>query len=304
MSLPEQIHRAWSRRESLHSDPELDAYRLFHGFGEGAPGLEIDRYGDTALIRYKAHLESQLHEITEAIDAEHQFARVLVKARGQAPRAIRGDVPTAPYAVREHGLRFWIEAHQPGNPGLFLDSRPARAWLRANSAERRVLNLFAFTGSLGVAAASGGAKSVVHIDMQRGALKRCKANHALNNLPIDDRDLMKVNLYQHLRKAAAGRRRFDGIIVDPPPLAPRDRTPGAKGMIGLAPLVARMLAPGGWLLCLLHGNDSTYEEREQALIDATAQTPLEPMWRGTSGDDFPDEDARWKLQLAAFRRVD
>jgi 23S rRNA (cytosine1962-C5)-methyltransferase len=301
VSLIQRIHQAWEARAALHEDPELDAYRVYHGWGEGCPGLELDRYGDALLVRYRAHLGAELDAIVAAVDEHRRFPVVIAKARGQDPRALRGELPAEPYVVREHGLRFWIEAHQRGNPGLFLDARPARAWLQKNCGDRRILNLFAFTGSLGIAAAAAGARSVVHIDSQRGMLRRCKANHVLNDLPIDDRDLMRVNLYQHLRKAAAGRRRFGGIIVDPPPLEPRDRTPGRKGLLGLAPLVARMLEPDGWLLCLFHGHESSYQEREDALLEAAA-APLEVMWRGASGIDFPDSDTRWRLQLTAFRR--
>lgn len=302
MSLRDHICRAWRARTALHADDRLDAYRLFHGWGESCAGLEIDRYGEAAFVRYRSHLASKLDEIAAAVGDCHRFPLVIAKARGREPVAMRGKIPGEPFAVNERGLRFWVEAHQPGNPGLFLDSRPARAWLLENSRDRRVLNLFSFTGSLGVAAAVGGAKTVVHIDSQRGALRRCRANHELNRVPIDERDLMNVNLYQHLRKAAAGRRRFDGVIVDPPPLEPRDRTPGPKGLAGLAPLVARMLDPGGWMLCLIHGDERPYDQREREVIDS-AGVPMDVMWRGASGDDFPDGDPKWKLRITAFRRL-
>lgn len=204
-------------------------------------------------------------------------------------------------------LRFAIEPARPGNPGLFLDARPARAWIRAHSRGRRVLNLFAFTGSLGVAAAVGGAASVTHADSARTALRACRHNHELNRVPMDDRDLARVNIYQHLRRKAAARQRFDAIIVDPPPLTGlalrSDRTPGKRGPFALAPLVSRMLAPGGWILCFFHRDPRAPEEFEQEFVDA-AGVPLDVIWRGQSGPDFPETSPARKLRLAALLRPD
>ena len=194
---------------------------------------------------------------------------------------------------------------RPANPGLFLDARPARAWIRAHVGGRRVLNLFAFTGSLGVAAAVGGAREVVHVDSVRHALDMCRANHALNGMPVDDRSLARINVYQHLRKGQAARQKFDAVIVDPPPLKEHalrtDRTPGERGLAALAPLVARMLAPGGWALFFLHHGDKTREQLERELVDA-AGVPLEVMWRGEQGPDFPESEDSRKLRLTAFLR--
>jgi 23S rRNA (cytosine1962-C5)-methyltransferase len=214
-------------------------------------------------------------------------------------------MPPRPTLVRELGLRFAVELWQPRNPGLFLDARPARAWIRGHSEGRRVLNLFAFTGSLGIAAAAGGARGVTHVDSQKRALARCRDNHDHNGLHIDDRDLVRVNVYQHLRRASAQRRQFDAIIADVPPesYASRrnDRTPGARGVAGLAASMTRMLAPGGWMLCFFH-HGGERGEREAEVLRA-ADAPLEIAWRGGSGPDFPEADLRRSLRLTAFARA-
>lgn len=324
MTLQQSIEAAWKRREALHAAPALDAYRVFHGWDEGEagpeprlepgpepgpesglePGLEIDRYGDVLTIELRARHRDRLPEIVAALDACRRFDCIVARPRGDRPFALRGA--PAEHVVQEHGLRFLVDPLRPGNPGLFLDARPARAWVRANSHGRRVLNLFAFTGSLGVAAAAGGALSVVHADSARSALDACGRNHALNELPIDARGLARMNIYQHLRRQAAGRQRLDGIIVDPPPLTGpalrSDRSPGGRGVIALAPLVARMLAPGGWMLCFFHHAPRDREALEAAVLDA-AGVRLDVLWRGESGPDFPESDPHRKLRLTAFVRA-
>lgn len=296
------VGAAWERRRELHADPDTDAYRVLHGWTEGALGLEIDRYGDGAIIRHGPDYGARLDEIAAALEARHRFAWMVAKPRGGEPRVLRGPVPER-CEVQDAGLVFTIEPGRRGNPGLFLDSRPVRRWIRDHAAGRRVLNLFAFTGSLGVAAAAGGAARVTHVDAVRSALELCRENHQQNGVPVDDRDLVRVNVYQHLRKAGAGRRRFDAVIVDPPPLkaiAKRtDRTPGGHGIHGLAPLVTRLLEPGGWVVCLFHHDPRSHDALE-AEFQAAAAVPLEVMWRGTSGDDFPETEPTRKLRVSAF----
>ena len=309
MQLSQRIGEAWRARGELERDPELDCYRLFHGHSDGCAGLEIDRYGDAVVIAHWPELAPRLGEVVESLDRCRRFGLAVARARGREagvgapPVALRGAPPAGPtWVVREHGLHFAVDLMRAGNPGLYLDARPARRWIRAHAAGRRVLNLFAFTGSLGVAAAAGGARQVVHVDSHRGALDWCRANSALNRVTADERDLARMNIYQHIRRAQAGRQRYGGIILDPPPgpaqPGPKDRTPGRRGPLALAPLVARMLEPDGWLLCFFH-RDARERGELEAEMAAAAGARLEIVWRGDSGPDFPDPDAR-RLRLSAW----
>lgn len=301
-----RIAAALAAREELARSDQLDCYRLLHGWSEGCPGLEIDRYGGAVVIEHRADLAPLLPEVLAALDAHRRFERVVARPRrlGGAPVALRGALEPRE-VVCEDGLRFAVDLARAGNPGLYLDARPARRWLRTAAAGRRVLNLFAFTGSLGVAAAAGGARSVTHVDSHAGALEGCRRNSELNGIAVDRRDLARINIYQHLRRAQAGRQRYDGIILDPPPgpeePKPKDRTPGRRGVSALAPLVARMLAPGGWLLCLFHHAGASRDELEGE-VRAAAGVPLEIGWRGESGPDFPEPDERRRLRITAFVR--
>ncbi|HEY8143775.1 MAG TPA: class I SAM-dependent methyltransferase [Kofleriaceae bacterium] len=302
MTLGARIAAAWSARDGLG-----DCHRLLHGWGEGVPGIEIDRYGDAAVIEHSADLAPLLAEVVPALDACHRFDAVVARPRafGAAPVALRGALERR--VVAEDGLRFSIDLARAGNPGLFLDARPARAWIRAHSAGRRVLNLFAFSGSLGIAAALGGARSVTHVDSHPGALDWCRLNSQLNGIAVDARDLARMNIYQHLRRGQAGRQRYDAILLDPPPGSPeprpKDRTPGRRGVAALAPLCARMLAPGGWLLCFIHRDARPLDEIEGE-IARSAEPPLEVLWRGGAGPDVPEPDPARALRVTAFVKID
>ncbi len=192
--LEERLRRAYEARLSLHEDPQLEAYRLFHGYGEGGPGLLIDRYGDVALIENRGASASEVEIAAKVLQELETFSCIVLKERGKEPRALLGTLPSTAVAIVEHGLLYSIETWAPRNPGLYLDARPARAWLRENSEGRRVLNLFSYAGSLGVAAMAGGARGVIHVDTQKRALKRCSENHRLNGQRTDARDLKRLDV--------------------------------------------------------------------------------------------------------------
>ncbi len=303
--LADSIRAAWHARDALHAQPDLDAYRVFHGFSEGFGGLEIDRYGAAAVIRYPATAEPLLDEIIATLRGLHDFRAIAIKPRHGDARLAFGTIESS-VEVIEAGLRYRVRPLARGNPGLFLDARPAREWIRKHCQGRRLLNWFAFTGSLGVAARAGGALGVTHVDSVRAALERCRANHLLNGQAVDDRDLVRINVYQHMRRASAKRKRFGAIIVDPPPLigiaTKTDRTPGGRGVRTLAPMAAKMLEPAGWMMCFLHHTEATQESFEQQVL-RDAEVPLEVLWRGASGSDFPEQEASRKLRLTAFVRT-
>ena len=315
-SLTDAIQRAWQARNSLHGgadreDARQNAYRVFHGFHDGFRGLNIDRLGESCLVSLKHDLTEHLPVIERAVRACHDFKRVVARTHLRhnydpqplAVLALVVEVPEAPFPVKDNGMEFLIDLSAEANPGLFLDARPVRRWIKENSRDRRVLNLFSYTGSLGVAAAVGGAKSVTHVDHNAKALAVARSNHELNGCPITDRELLKGDIYYHLPRAARSGISFDAIILDPPPRLSRSkrRRPRGQDYPKLTKLVTPLLAEGGWLLCFFHRYECTREAYEREVLDAS-DCELDITWRGTSGDDFPERDPDQKLRLTVFER--
>jgi len=243
VDLPQLIQTAWQRRAFLHAAAGQNAYRIFHGFSEGLPGPNIDRYAATALISHSAPLHDDLTVITATLLNCHPFALIVSRPQKQSARVLHGTTPGISLEVLDNQIKFHIDP-LAANPGLYLDSRPARTWLKQHSENRRTLNLFAHTGSLGLAASMGQARSVIHIDTQKRSLRRIRDNYQLNNLRIDDRDLVGKNVFTYLHQSSA---QFDGIILDPPPRLPRlnRQTTKDQNFQSLIPAVLENLAPGG-----------------------------------------------------------
>jgi len=294
------VDAAVHRRESVFAAGDVDAFRLFHGWTEGCPRIEVDRWGSALTIEARETTADLASAIGGHLVGQLECDSITLKVRGRDPHLIHGTAPGT-VLVREGSLRFAVEPQRPRNPGLYLDGRPARRWILENSRERRILNLFAFTGSLGLAASAGGARAVTHVDSQSSALDRLRANYRLNELRIDERDLVRLNIYQHLRKKATQRQRYDGIIIDCPPYAPhKDRTPGERGIFALARHARPMLAPGGWMLCFFHHLSEPRDELEAKIVRECGDD-LEIAWRGSSGDDFPETEPAHKSRMTAFR---
>jgi 23S rRNA (cytosine1962-C5)-methyltransferase len=133
------------------------------------------------------------------------------------------DVAMEPWAVSIDGLAMELRPTASGGLGLYPEHAANLAWVADRIEERtvageappQVLNLFAHTGLVTLAAARAGT-SVAHLDASRGAVDWARTNAALSGL--DDRPirwLVDDALGFVAREARRGRR-YDGIVLDPP----------------------------------------------------------------------------------------
>lgn len=145
------------------------------------------------------------------------------ESRSQAQEAAAQKAPQAQEArgrVLENGSIFYVDLESYLDTGLFLDMRPARAMIKEKCSDRekcglktRVLNLFCYTSSFSVAAASGGADFVQSVDLSNTYLNWSKKNFSLNGLDSEKYEWTKGDVMAFLNQAAA---RYDIIILDPP----------------------------------------------------------------------------------------
>ena len=155
--------------------------------------------------------------------------------------------PRESVVATEFGVRYEIRPSSGLSVGLFLDMREVRHWLRQNTVGLTVLNLFAYTCSLGVCASLGGARRVVNIDVSRPYLEWGKRNYALNNLVVDDRDFIYGDAFDWLRRFARRKELFDMVIVDPPSFS---STPFSvtRHYVQLVETASHIVTHGGTLL--------------------------------------------------------
>ena len=325
IALAPLLRAALDRRRSLIAAlaaEGTDCYRLFHGAVEGRPGLTVDAYGPLLIVQtFRDPLAAGELEVI-ALLAEGR--EVVWNHRG-APRAewgawhAPGPGAEAPREGRELGLRFEVRGRWRGkDPLLFLDLRAGRRWVKANAAGASVLNLFAYTCGLGVAAAAGGAAEVWNVDFAESALAVGRRNAAMNGLDGDHFQAIRADVLPTLRQLAGlavkgrgARRRyrrfaaraFDLVLLDPPTWA---KSPfGAIDLVRDYPSLFKPAAlatrPGGRVLATNHVSAVDLEGWLEVLRRAAAKAgrPAGAIEVIAPEADFPSPDGRPPLKIAA-----
>ncbi len=119
------------------------------------------------------------------------------------------------FTVEENGLKFLINLTDYLDTGLFLDHRITREMVRNEALNKRVLNLFCYTGSFSVYAAIGGATSVTSVDLSKTYLDWAKNNFSINNFKDEKKYFfVHADVLQYLKTLQPNS--FDLIIIDPP----------------------------------------------------------------------------------------
>jgi 23S rRNA (cytosine1962-C5)-methyltransferase len=121
-----------------------------------------------------------------------------------------------PLIVDEAGLKFEVDLHSYLDTGLFLDHRETREMIRQKAKGRRMLNLFAYTGSFSVFAAAGGALATTSVDLSNTYQAWTRRNLTLNGYTSDDHQLVRDDVFSYLQRAVRERRLFGLIVLDPP----------------------------------------------------------------------------------------
>jgi len=204
-----------------HLKNYTDAFRAIHGENDGFPGVVIDVYGNTAVLQ----TYSTSVDLLGRFLAGHLFRNLglknliwkvptksVSKAKKNDVRILWGHLPNQ-IRFKEGKMNFTVEIGSGQKSGAFLDLRALRKWISGQSLNgKRVLNLFSYTGTLGLAAEYAGAKEVWNVDISKGALESAKKFHVLN--PKKHR-FIQADVFDWLKELAE-REKFDLIIVDPP----------------------------------------------------------------------------------------
>lgn len=242
-------------------DERTTGYRLINGESDGWPGLVLDRYDKTLVVKlYTAAWLPRLEESSTLISEKLHPERLVLRlsrniqpvakshfsvsegpwVNGRAGEPVSGNAARnqssiespacgstavfAPIVFLENGLRFEADVLRGQKTGFFLDQRENRRIVESLSNGRQVLNAFSFTGGFSLYAARGGARRVTDLDMSEHALKGTERNFVLN------RDIGTVAGCAHetIRADAfewlerPATPRFDLVILDPPSLAKRE----------------------------------------------------------------------------------
>ncbi|MEZ4514662.1 MAG: class I SAM-dependent rRNA methyltransferase [Chloroflexota bacterium] len=274
-------------QRTAHFDNQTTGYRLIHGENDGLPGLVVDKYDQTLVVKlYTAawvpHLEPVLQQL-ETLNPERIVLRLsrAVQSDREPLHGLRDGQhllgkPVDAVRFLENGLWFEADVVRGQKTGFFLDQRENRARLEGLVAGRSVLNVFAYTGGFSLYAARGGAARVVSLDLSQPALatavRNFKLNQHLANVANAEHELLLGDAFRAMTQLADGRQQFDVVVIDPPAFAKRQsEVAGALSSYGrLARLGARLLRPGGQLVAASCSSRVTASNFFQAVAQGIA----------------------------------
>jgi 23S rRNA (cytosine1962-C5)-methyltransferase len=248
----ERLVQALALRRAL-LDAQTSAYRLLYGEGDGIPGLTIDVYGPFAvLVTYADSLDVVVPWVVSALTDLLKLHGVVRRARvrdGEPPRleVLHGRSPPRDLIIAEHGLRMYVDLFLGQKTGLFLDHRENRRFLGQLCENKRVLNLFSYTGAFSLYAARAGASRVTSVDISEPAARAARSNFELNGLDPEPHEFLAEDVFEYLERARRAGTTFDVVICDPPSFAnSREQLKNAlRAYVRVNSAGLRVLEPGG-----------------------------------------------------------
>ena len=225
--LEDAEYAAWlaalDRRDRLLGEEKT--CRLIH---READGLRCDRFGETCWFYWyrpgapDGPESERLGRFAAAAGARHWTVR-LMHNRGKRPQgsAPPQELPFSSWTATENGLLYRFKSDQGLSPGLFLDQRQNRSWVRERARGRSVLNLFCYTGGFSLNALAGGAAQVTSVDTSKRTLEWARDNFRLNGFDPEAEgvEFRALDARLFLRGCRRRGRRFDLIVCDPPSFA-------------------------------------------------------------------------------------
>lgn len=260
-----RLQKAIALRSSLQGEG-TSGYRVINGENDGFPGMVLDRYEDTAVLKlyttaWIPYLETFLPLLEENLPVQRCVLRL---GRNTQPhveeisayregQVLFGPPLTSPVIFRENGLYFEVDVLRGQKTGFFLDQRENRRRIRTLSKDKSVLNVFSYTGGFSCYAFAGECGSVLEIDSSPMALKTSRDLFELNfphkKFKSEDFQQIQGDAFISLKQLIIRKESFDLVILDPPALAvkKKQKVKALAAYRSLAESGARLTRSGGLL---------------------------------------------------------
>jgi 23S rRNA (cytosine1962-C5)-methyltransferase len=215
---------------------DTNGYRLIHGENDGLPGLVIDRYAETFVLKlYTPSWVSHLNDVVSALRQTQSFDHLILRLNRSLQKqteylhgltdgmTLTHQTPEGLILFKENGLSFECDPINGQKTGFFLDQRENRDRVRKLSKGKSVLNVFSYTGGFSLYAADGGATEVVSVDFSapatQAALRNIQHNQHRENIRNAKFETLDQDAFEALKQMKTQNRQFDVVILDPPMFA-------------------------------------------------------------------------------------
>jgi 23S rRNA (cytosine1962-C5)-methyltransferase len=222
-----QWKKAIALRKNFRSDL-TNSFRLINGEGDGMPGLIIDIYDDTAVIKHDhAVVESFWNHkgIADRLLNDFPFLTTVYHKRRNDDEVkgieIHGKLREEVLFL-ENGSVFASNIRDAAKTGFFLDQRDNRKLIGQFAKDKSVLNLFSYTAGFSVFAAKGGASEVTSVDIAKAATLAAVRNFEVNNLKTKH-EAIAQDAFEFIDERIKDKSKYDLVITDPPSFAPNQK---------------------------------------------------------------------------------
>jgi 23S rRNA (cytosine1962-C5)-methyltransferase len=242
-------------------------YRLVHGENDFLPGLVIDRYDKTLVLKiYTLSWIPYLKILLPLLFLLDPFTTIVLRMGRKIQsfhhflyglkdgEIIFGNPVEKDFKFLENGLTFLVDPLKGHKTGFYLDQRENRKRVEKLSFGKTVLNLFAYTGGFSLYAARGGASSVISADLSQLALTISEKNfNLLKEIEPGNtcfHETLSGDAFEILQNFGMQKMNFDMVIIDPPSFANKKSqiSTGLASYTRLTKLALKVLRPGGTLV--------------------------------------------------------
>jgi 23S rRNA (cytosine1962-C5)-methyltransferase len=312
--ITQRLQQALAWRTRCYAKP---FYRLCYGESDFLPGVVIDRYGDYCVVQLStAGAERCKQDIGLALQAllaptgialRNDTATRELEGLPAYTEVLHGDVP-AEILIEENHTGFYALPLSGQKTGWFYDHRSNRQLLQTYAKDKRILDVFSYSGAWGMAALNAGAAQATFVDASATALNYV-AQHAQLNGFTDRIAVHKGDAFEVLTNLQQAGARFDIVVVDPPAFVKRrkDLAAGLRAYFEINRLALALLEPDGLLVsasCSYHvsADDLLNEVRKAAL---QTQWDMQVIAQGHQAPDHPIHPAMSETRYikAFFCRV-
>ncbi len=223
------------------------------------------------------------------ISKENIFLKLRQRKPGRLGQYQKYDAAHHEFVVEENRLKFIVNLSDYLDTGLFLDHRITRQLVREQSNGKKVLNLFAYTGSFSVYAADGKAEKVVSADLSNTYLKWAQKNMELNGFSDASKyQFVQADVMQYLKTIVPAY--YDIIILDPPTFSNSKRMEGfldiQRDHAELINNCMMALKPGGILYFSTNYKKFILDEEKMYVSN------VKDITKATTSFDFEGKNAR------------
>ena len=289
-----RLDAAFQLRRALPEEGTT-GFRLVHGENDGLPGLVVDRYGESLVVKlYTAAWFPHLDDVLAGLQGLVRPDRVVLRLSRAVEKIgapsgdlrdghiLRGPPLSGPVLFQENGLTFEADLIQGQKTGFFLDQRDNRRRVQGYCSEKSVLDVFAYTGGFSVYAARGGATSVTSLEVSESALaaaeRNFRHNASLPGVAAARHRTLAGDAFELLPVMRDRGEAFDVVILDPPAFA-KAQAQVERAVAGYARVLRdglELLSPGGLLVAASCSSRIT-ADRFREVVNQAAHKAKRPL---------------------------